>query len=57
MSYIDKLVKLLGEKPEALPYHQKIHRFKTEEAAAKSMFNVLINDSKRKAKAKRLGLL
>jgi len=57
MSYIDKLIALYGAKPESLPIHQKVHRFKTEEKAAKSMFDVLMTDRKEKARAKKLGLL
>ncbi len=57
MSYIEKLVALYGSKPESLPIHQQVHRFKTEEAAAKSIFNVLMHDRKEKARAKKLGLL
>ena len=57
MNYVDKLIALYGSKPESLPIHQKVHRFKTEEAAAKSIFNVLMHDRKEKARAKKLGLL
>jgi len=57
MSYLDKLVKLYGTKPETLPYHQKINHFKTEEAAAKHMFAVLMTIRKEKTRAKKLGLL
>jgi len=57
MSYIDKLIALYGAKPESLPIHQKVHRFKTEEQAAKSMFEVLTTNPKDKARAKKLGLL
>ncbi len=57
MTYLEKLIKLEGKKPETLAYHQKMTRLKTEESAAKNLFKTLMTDSKEKAKAKKLGLL
>lgn len=57
MSYTDKLIKLYGKKPEILPYHQKVNKIKTEELAAKNMFNTLMGLPSEKKKAKKLGLI
>ncbi len=57
MTYVEKLIKLEGQIPDSLPIHQKVHRFKTEELAAKSLFKVFMTDRKEKARAKKLGLI
>jgi hypothetical protein len=57
MTFLEKLIKLEGKKPETLPYHQKMTGLKTEELAAKNLFRTLMTDRKEKAKAKKLGLI
>ncbi len=57
MTYLEKLIKLEGKKPEILPYHQKMTKLKTEELAAKNLFKTLMTDRKDKARAKKLGLI
>jgi len=57
MTYLEKLIKLEGKKPDILPYHQKVNKIKTEELAARNMFRALMGISSEKRKAKKLGLI